>query len=84
MAIITWIENGIKQYAVFDAKYFAGQGHDFPVFESHRRSFNDIIAIAENEVVMVSGDRKRYRMVQSRFLQHAAAQQPPRKSTKIA
>ena len=64
MAIITWMENGIKQFALFDAKYFTGKGQDFPVFESHRRSFSDIVSFSDDEVLLVSGDRKRYRMVQ--------------------
>ena len=63
MSIITWIENGKKQFGLFDSKYFENLAPDFPVFESHRRSLRDVVAFTEEEVVLVSGDRKRYRMI---------------------
>ncbi len=64
MSIVTWIENGKKQYAIFESKYFDSVESNFPVFESHRQTLNDIVAFSEDEVVLVSGDRKRYRLLQ--------------------
>lgn len=64
MSIITWVENGKKQYGIFDSEFFDHIDQDFPVYESHRTRFKSIVAFSEEEVVLVSGDRKRFRRLQ--------------------
>ena len=64
MSIITWVENGKKQFALFDSKYFDRVDVDFPIYESRHASFRSVVAFSEEEVVMVSGDRKRFRRLQ--------------------
>lgn len=65
MSIITWIENGKKQFAVCESRFFDQFDRDFPVYESRHRSFYSIMNGSDEEVVMVSGDRKRYRILRS-------------------
>ena len=64
MSIITWVENGKKQFALCDEKYFERLENDFPVYESRHKRFQSIVSFSEEEVVLVSSDRKRYRRLQ--------------------
>lgn len=64
MSIITWVENGIKQFAVFDSKYFDRADGNIPVYESRHRTIGQILSFSDDEVLLVSGDRKRYRILQ--------------------
>ncbi|MDG2471239.1 MAG: hypothetical protein P8M80_18290 [Pirellulaceae bacterium] len=63
MSIITWVERGKKYHGVFDPRFFQKKGLNFPVFDSHRRSLDEIVSFSEDDVLLVSGDRKRFRVI---------------------
>lgn len=64
MSIITWVESGKKFHAVFDPKYFRSRVKNFPVFESHRRTLQEIVSFSEDDVLLISADRKKFRVIQ--------------------
>ncbi len=63
MSIITWFEFGKKCFGLFDARHFANNTN-FPIFESHRKNYEEIIAFSQGEILLVSNDRKKYCLVQ--------------------
>jgi hypothetical protein len=64
MSIVTWVEAGKKFHAVFDPKYFKSRFKNFPVFESHRRTLQEIVSFSEDDVLLISCDRKKFRVIQ--------------------
>lgn len=64
MSIVTWVEAGKKFHAVFDPKYFKSRVKNFPVFESHRRTLQEIVSFSEDDVLLTSCDRKKFRVIQ--------------------
>ena len=64
MSIITWFEFGKKFFGLFDAQHFVANNSNFPIFESHRKNYEEIMAFSEGEILLVSNDRKKYRLVQ--------------------
>ena len=63
MSIITWVERGKKYHGVFDPRFFQKKGLNFQVFDSHRRSLDEVVSFSEDDVLLVSGDRKRFRVI---------------------
>lgn len=81
MSIITWVESGKKYHAVFDPKYFSARNANFPLFESHRKSFEEVKALSEDDILLVSGDRKKFRVVEPMMAQAQRSNESLRKKT---
>lgn len=84
MSIITWVENGQKQFAVFDSRHFESGADDFPVYECQHSHLKSILLCSEDRILLVSEDRKRYRMLEPQTKKMTASPRPIRRRRKSA